>query len=363
MAAIGAIYEPTFFTRDSVSEEPYRVRRVSVASAGFAYHGIQTSKDLVRVLLQGGSRSDAERETQFDLQYLQTAAGLQHREGRKLDRFSLLALAGARAAIIGSHMRPNNTSQCGIYAGGMFGGWTFTEPQVRALHNDGIGAISPYLATAWFPGAPQGQISIHMQLTGFAKTVTTDRCCGAQAIGLAFERISEGLTPELMLAGAAEAPMTPFIQAALAQIPGHTVSVVEASAFLLLSAGDVSRVQIRDHSTFCNKLSASYAIERITKKTIEFVERLPKVPDVIMCNLPLMAGLENRVTKAIRPYVGQQGMLLFPTQVFGETLGASGALAAVAAREMLSTEYATSVLILSVGHQCGDLLLISREED
>lgn len=41
-----------------------------------------------------------------------------------------------------------------------FGGWTFCEPQVMRLIDQGPSRVSAFLSTAWFPAAAQGQITI-----------------------------------------------------------------------------------------------------------------------------------------------------------------------------------------------------------
>jgi hypothetical protein len=76
--------------------------------------------------------------------------------------------------------------------------------------------------------------------------------------------------------------------------------------------------------------------------------------------LPSFPDLEDALAKTVRANFGEQVMLLFPTRIFGETLAASGALASAAAWEMLSKTGVGSILIISLGHQCGDLLLMSR---
>jgi hypothetical protein len=356
-------YDPGYDQYDSAILQPdVRVKQVSVVSAGIAYQNIHTPAELVGALLDGKPLWNRQRSL-LSFEQLGNAAALDARKARKLDRFSLLALAAAKRAVNASRIDQHIVSDCGIYSGNMVGGWTFTEPQVRILHREGPGAVSPYLATAWFPGAPQGQISIHLGMTGFAKTVTTDRCSGAQAVGLAYERIRVGLQPTFLLAGGAEAPVTPFVGASLTQIPGGYAPAVEAAAFLLLSAGATGKVQIKAHRTCAVDLRSADLVVSICNWMADLLERLAvPIPAVVLCNIPCLPGLEGRLSAAIKTALGGQLDLCFPTNVLGETLAASGALACVAAAELLIKHARPcSSVVLSLGHHCCDLLVLSAQ--
>jgi 3-oxoacyl-(acyl-carrier-protein) synthase len=91
----------------------------------------------------------------------------------------------------------------------MYGGWGVTDPGLRNLLRKGYKEVSPYIASAWFPTAPQGQISIQWGLGGYSKTVVADTASSMLAIGYAARAIEEGRA-DLMLAGGAEAPITPY---------------------------------------------------------------------------------------------------------------------------------------------------------
>lgn len=357
-------------TSRSVLPGPDRdARPVSVVSAGVAHQHMRTAGDLVSALLQQrGTWQDTTRGAAAglaDLQELCASANITVRDARKLDRFSLLALAAAKAAIRESNLTADTLSTCGVFSGNMMGGWTFTEPQVRTLHRDGLDCVSPYLATAWFPGAPQGQISIHFGLTGFAKTIATDRCSGSQAVGMAYQRIRAGLEPGLFLAGGAEAPVTPFVAASLSQIMNHGTGIVEGAAYLLLSAGKSGAVQITGHSTFSlYPEGANIARQLVSRITTLFENHEIRPPDLVLCNIPLGADLEKHLCEAVRSTFGNRPQIFVTTRAFGDALAASGPLACVAACGMLTRfPHAREALVVSLGHQCGDLLLFSKTEE
>lgn len=292
---------------------------------------------------------------------LPAISGLSARDAKKLDRFSLLAVAAARLALQEAGLSQEEIARCGVVSGNMMAGWTFTEAQLRALHQVGTSAVSPYLATAWFPAAPQGQITIHLKMRGFAKTVTTDRCGGAQSIGLAFERIRNGRS-DLLLAGGAEAPVTPFIEAAWANLGRSPHELTEAAAYLLLARreeGDTGPA-VGAHATFPLPSGHDLPVQAVAQRIAAFLHALPDAPPVshAVCNVVPDATVEQEVAQILKEALGQPApSLLFPTRITGDCLAASGAIAAVVAYTiLLQTPPPCSVLVLSIGHQCGDLL-------
>ncbi len=362
MTPMASIYGPDCDSQTVLLTQPEtRAEAVSIVSAGVAYPEVG-APGTVASTLRAGRVWEGTESGCVDMHQLREAAGIEARAARKLDRFSLLALAAARGAVMRSKLELSEIAECGIYSGNMVGGWTFTEPQVRALHRDGLDAVSPYLATAWFPGAPQGQISINLGMTGFAKTVTTDRCSGAQAIGLAYERLRAGLGPALLLAGGAEAPVTPFVAASLAQIADCNHSTVEGAAYLLLAAGGRGEVEIVGHSTFAARVRPVDFAEQLIQRVAQLMAQIGLASsDIVLCNIPLDSKLQEQLSEHIRTMVGGQTEIFFTTEVFGDALAASGPLASVAAWEMLiENSNARVALVISLGHQCADLLVFSK---
>src|SRR5262249_51563288 len=95
-----------------------------------------------------------------------------------------------------------------------------------------------------------------------------------------------------------------------------------------------------------------------------FCRELPDHPLVgtVVCNVAADLRIEADVASIIRNTIHSvEPRLLFPVRAIGACLGASSALAAVVAYEVLSQATAPcSALVLSVGHQCGDLLWMYR---
>ncbi len=130
---------------------------------------------------------------------------------KKLDRFSHLALVAADLALKDGKLElaDENLDRVGVFMGNALGGWEYAETELRDLYIEGLDGVSPYQATAWFPAAPQGQISIYYGIKGYSKTVISDRASSLMALGYAARTIKKG-NADLILAGGTEAPIAPY---------------------------------------------------------------------------------------------------------------------------------------------------------
>lgn len=194
-------------------------RRVVITGVGL----ITPGGDLAHVwdtLLDG--QSMAQHITSFDASvYLNDHAGIidetdafspfSSRLLKRMDRFGCLTMAAAHQALQDSGLDIDllERSTVGTYIGNMYGGWGITDPSLRRLLIEGYREVSPYVASAWFPTAPQGQIAIHWGFKGFGKTVIADTASSALSIGYAARAIQEGRA-NVMIAGGAESPITPY---------------------------------------------------------------------------------------------------------------------------------------------------------
>jgi len=109
-----------------------------------------------------------------------------------------------------------------------YGGWTFCDPQIKRLINQGPSRVSAYLSVAWFPAAAQGQITIKNQLKIPALTFSTEFYAFYDAMRLCRFWLRRGLC-DVALAGAAETVGSPFLSAALG--PGAQNDAVAWFAF------------------------------------------------------------------------------------------------------------------------------------
>ncbi len=130
---------------------------------------------------------------------------------KKIDLFAHMALVASELAIedAGIDMQSENLKRAGIFMGNAIGGWLYAETELRDLYLEGREGVSPFMASAWFPAAPQGQISIHYGIKGYSKTIVADRASSLMAIGYGAKNLKKGHN-DFILAGGMEAPVTPY---------------------------------------------------------------------------------------------------------------------------------------------------------
>jgi len=133
------------------------------------------------------------------------------RLSKKIDIFAHMALVAAEEAIKDSQIDMGNTdkTRMGAFMGNAIGGWLFAETELRDMYVEGREGISPFMASAWFPAAPQGQVTIYYGIKGYSKTVVSDRASSALALWYAAKTIKDNKN-NYCVAGGMEAPVTPF---------------------------------------------------------------------------------------------------------------------------------------------------------
>jgi 3-oxoacyl-(acyl-carrier-protein) synthase len=130
---------------------------------------------------------------------------------KKIDAFSHMALVASELALqdAGIDIKNEDPNLVGIFLGNAIGGWLYAETELRDLYLEGREGVSPYMASAWFPAAPQGQVSIYYGIKGFSKTVIADRAGSLMALGYARKVLSKNKL-NMILAGGMEAPVSPY---------------------------------------------------------------------------------------------------------------------------------------------------------
>ncbi len=130
---------------------------------------------------------------------------------KKIDLFAHMALVASEMALqdAGIDIEKEDKDRIGIFMGNAIGGWLYAETELRDLYIEGREGVSPFMASAWFPAAPQGQVSIHYGIKGYSKTVVSDRASSLMAIGYGARNLSANKN-ELIIAGGMEAPVTPY---------------------------------------------------------------------------------------------------------------------------------------------------------
>jgi 3-oxoacyl-[acyl-carrier-protein] synthase II len=139
---------------------------------------------------------------------------------KRLDPFAQFAVASAKLALEDSGLRysPNDPQErVGVSFGTALGGVSSAESQHKAFVNGGPKSVHQTLALQVFGGSAHSNIAIEFGLRGVGTTNSNSCASGNVAIGEAFRYICQGWA-DVMIAGAAEAPLSPLTYGAFAFI-------------------------------------------------------------------------------------------------------------------------------------------------
>lgn len=143
---------------------------------------------------------------------------------RRIDRFSAVAYLAVSAALstLDEAQRPER-DRIGVFLANTRAGWSYGEPELGLLVDKGPVAMHAYQATAWFPAAAQGEVTIALDLRGCAKT-TAGRASGfGEALWLARDALERG-SVDLAVAGSVESLVNGFVLrdwSAMDPLPAH----------------------------------------------------------------------------------------------------------------------------------------------
>ncbi|MBO8191114.1 ketosynthase chain-length factor [Streptomyces oryzae] len=156
----------------------------------------------------------------------------------KSDVFAHYAMAAADEALhdAGLDLERHDRFRTGICFGNNSGGWDLCERGFREYYEQSPAMINPWQATAWFPTAAQGFVSIRYGIRGYSKSVACDRASGGAALRYALRSIQWGHN-DIVLAGGAEAPVTRLGLAAHVTTGELTRSQDPETAYAPFSAG------------------------------------------------------------------------------------------------------------------------------
>ncbi|MGF1590423.1 MAG: beta-ketoacyl-[acyl-carrier-protein] synthase family protein [Pleurocapsa sp.] len=129
----------------------------------------------------------------------------------KTDRFTHYALAASELALADADLdlEQEDSYRVGVWFGNNAGGWDICERGFKELYNDGPTMVNPWQATAWFPTAAQGYVTIRYGIRGYSKSFVCDRASGASGLYFGVKSIQQGHN-DVVLTGGSEAPITRF---------------------------------------------------------------------------------------------------------------------------------------------------------
>ena len=136
----------------------------------------------------------------------------------RTDRNTHFSFAACAEALedAGLDLENEDSERVGLVMSSNYGGLSYFLDNLVRLHQQGPSFVSAYMAIAWIPSAPVGQLSIKYKIHGYAKTVVNDAAGGTDAIGAAYRAIRRS-DADVIIAGGFEAAIA---EAAIAGLAG-----------------------------------------------------------------------------------------------------------------------------------------------
>jgi 3-oxoacyl-[acyl-carrier-protein] synthase II len=138
---------------------------------------------------------------------------------RRMDRYSQFGAVAAMEAVRDAGLEGliPLRERAGVIFGAGSGGYTMLQEQNEIFQSKGPRRVSPFFLTNVLPDAVSGHIAILTGAMGPNMAVVSACATGAGAIGEASEIIRRG-DAEIMIAGGAEAPLTPLLYSSFAAL-------------------------------------------------------------------------------------------------------------------------------------------------
>ena len=203
-------------------------RRVAITGIGIVspigisreglWRGLQSGRSAVRTITRFDP-SMFRSHNAAEIDEFDPADFLEQKRARRLDRFGQFAVASARLAIAdsGIDLAREDRERIGATMGSALGGVAYAESQMNVFMEKGLRALDPALALMVFAGAASCNIAIELGVQGPNSTNAMSCASGTIAIGDGFREIRDGYA-DVMLCGAAEAPLAPLTFGAFAII-------------------------------------------------------------------------------------------------------------------------------------------------
>ena len=180
--------------------------------------GLRAGKSAVRTVSRFDPTPFRSRNAAEVTDYV-AADHLDSKRARRLDRFAQFAVVTARMALddAGIRMESEDRERVGVMMGTALGGIAYGEQQAEVFMRDGLRGVDATLALAVFGGSASCNIAIELGVQGPNSTNSMSCASGAIAVGDAFRQVRDGYA-DVMIAGGAEAPLSPLCFGAFALI-------------------------------------------------------------------------------------------------------------------------------------------------
>jgi len=211
-----------------VSADRDDARRVVVTGLGVVSPGGSTLDELWQVLLAGRSvaapveridLSEAPIRFACEVRGFEPTSVLSAKEARRLDRTTQLTIGAVESAWTDAGTPDVDVARVATVIGTGFGGLESAEDGARdflGVKPGGVrGRMNPLFIPTAMPNAGSANIAMRRGFRGPCLTITTACAAGANAVGEGFRLLQEG-SADMVVAGGAEAPVTPWIMTGFA---------------------------------------------------------------------------------------------------------------------------------------------------
>ncbi|ENH96173.1 3-oxoacyl-ACP synthase [Gracilibacillus halophilus YIM-C55.5] len=133
------------------------------------------------------------------------------KESKRMDLFTQYAVGAAKMAVEDAELEITDeiANRVGVWIGSGIGGMATYDDQFRKYVDKGYRRVSPFFVPMLIADMASGQVSIQLGAKGINNCSVTACASGANSIGDAFKVIERG-DADYMIAGGAEAPLTPM---------------------------------------------------------------------------------------------------------------------------------------------------------
>lgn len=147
------------------------------------------------------------------------------KEAKRQDRYCQFAVAASELAVKDSGLDVDkiNNQRFGVIIGSAVGGIQTIETELEKLRSKGPDKVSTFFIPMMLPNIASGIVAIKQKAKGVNFSTVTACASGANAIGESLRKIQDG-TCDIMLAGGAEAAITPGSIAGFAALTALSVS-------------------------------------------------------------------------------------------------------------------------------------------
>ena len=190
---------------------------IGISRTGLA-RGLRARRSAVRTVTRFDPTQFRSRNAAEVSDYL-PGDHLDSKRARRLDRFAQFAVVTARMALedAGIRMEAEDRERVGAMMGTALGGVAYGEEQAAVYLREGLRGVDATLALAVFGGSASCNVAIELGVQGPNSTNSMSCASGAIAVGDAFRQVRDGYA-DVMIAGGAEAPLSPLCFGAFALI-------------------------------------------------------------------------------------------------------------------------------------------------